>query len=419
MANTSSVAPVSGIQPFKPARQIGIGGLELGPRERLYLQQVIDSNRLSHGSFSKRFEELFAQVHHSRFAIFCSSGTAALQVALAALKELCGWKDGDEVILPATTFVSTINIVLHNRLTPVLVDVDAATFNIDPGLVESRIGPRTRAMLPVHLLGLPCNMSALAEIAKHRHLKIIEDSCETMFATCGGRSVGSWGEAGCFSTYLAHFIAAGIGGLITTSDAELLGVMRSLINHGRDTAYLSIDDDQGVSRQALHAIVAKRFSFVRLGYNFRATEFEAAIGLAQLEQRQAIIRGRQENAAYFIDQLKHLDEPIQLPVIPSDREHMFMLFPIVLRRQPKQALVNFLEERLIETRDFFPVVTQSLYQRQLHISPGDFPVAYHLAQHGFLIGCHQYLKPEERQYIVETIRAFFRGASGHASCEDP
>lgn len=392
---------------FKPAKQIGVGGLELGARERAYLHQVIESNRLSYGPFSERFERLFAEVHDCRFAAFCSSGTAALHLGLAALGEKHGWENGDEVVVPAVSFVATSNMVLQNNLRPVFVDVDPKTYNIDPALIEARLSQRTRAVLPVHLMGLPCDMEPIWKLAATHGLKIVEDSCETMFARYRGRRVGSLGDVACFSTYIAHFIVAGIGGFVTTNDPDLATLMRSLMNHGRDNIYIRIDDDQGVPRDRLLEIVAKRFSFVRLGYNFRPTELEAAMGLAQLEARDEIIRKRRENAEFFLEKLADLEDVLQLPYVPPDRDHMFMLFPIVVRNGPKRDLVNFLEESLIETRDLMPLISQPVNVHRFGELEDQYPVARWLNQSGFYIGCHQYLTDGERSYIVEKIHEFF------------
>src|SRR5438552_8720646 len=130
--------------------KVPVGDLRLGPKEKRYLAEVIDSNRLSYGPFSQRFESLFAEQHDCKYAIFCNSGTSALNMALAALKERHVWQDGDEVLVPAVTFIATSNIVLHNRMTPVFVDVDPLTYNLDPARIEERITPRTRAIIPVH-----------------------------------------------------------------------------------------------------------------------------------------------------------------------------------------------------------------------------------------------------------------------------
>jgi dTDP-4-amino-4,6-dideoxygalactose transaminase len=328
------------------------------------------------------------------------------------LKEAHSWQDGDEIIVPATTFIATSNVVLHNRLNPVFVDVDARTYNLDPQLVEDKITSRTRALMPVHLMGLPCDMDPICEIASRRGLRIIEDSCETMFASYRGRKVGSMGDIGCFSTYIAHFIVAGIGGLSITNDRALATIMRSLMNHGRDNIYTNIDDDQDVPDEKLREIVAKRFSFVRLGYNFRATEMEAAIGLAQLERKDQIIKARLKNAQYFMLNLAHLKDYIQLPVVPPDRDHMFMLFPIVVKDGSKQELVNFLEVNLIETRDLFPLLNQPVYRRIFGKLEKQFPVSQALARNGFYIGCHQYLSMDEKEYIVTKFQEYFIGKAG-------
>src|SRR5687768_1588968 len=187
---------------FRPTKQIGVGGLELGAPERKYLDEVIASNRLSYGPMTARFERDFAELHDCRYSVFCNSGTSALHIALAALKERHGWANGDEVIVPALTFVATSNIVLHNGMVPVFVDVERDTYNLDPRLLEEKITPRTRAIIPVHLFGLPCDMDPILEVARRHDLRVIEDSCETMFAGYKGRKVGSLGDIGCFSTYI-------------------------------------------------------------------------------------------------------------------------------------------------------------------------------------------------------------------------
>lgn len=388
---------------------VGVGGLELGLREKRYLHDVIESSRLSYGPYSRRFEEEFARIHDSRFALFCSSGTAALHLAVAALKERYGWKDGDEVLVPALTFISTSNIVLHNGLRPVFVEVDPKTYNIDPADLERRVTRRTRAVIPVHLMGLPCDMDPVMALARKRGLRVVEDSCETMFARYKGRVVGSFGDVGCFSTYVAHFIVAGIGGLATTSDPKLAVLMRSLMNHGRDNIYISIDDDNQATGRRLEIIAAKRFSFVHLGHNFRVTELEAAIGLAQLEDREAIIARRRRIAEDYLKGLADLEDHIQLPVTPPDRDHVFMLFPIVVRKGSKRPLINFLEHRGVETRDLMPLLSQPVYRRLFPGMEKRFPVAGGLSRSGFYIGCHQYITDEQKNYVIESFHEFFKG----------
>lgn len=391
-----------------PKPSIGVGGLEIGPRERKYLSQVIASNRLSYGPVTQQFERDFARLHDSRFAIFCSSGTAALHLAVAALKEKYHWRDGDEILVPAVTFIATSNVVLHNGLRPVFVDVDPRTYNIDPALIEKHITRRTRAILPVHLMGLPCDMDPILAVARKHSLRIIEDSCETMFARYKGRVVGSFSDFGTFSTYVAHFIVAGIGGFITTQDPKLAVLARSLMNHGRDKIYISIDDDD-VRGKKLDLIVSKRFSFVHLGHNFRATELEAAIGLGQLENHREIVRKRRFNAREFIAGLSDLGEHLQLAETPPDRDHVFMLFPIVVRDGDKRPLVRYLEQNGLETRDLMPLLSQPIYRKLFGNLEPRYPVARFLNRAGFYIGCHQYLTAKDRRFVIDLFHRFYRG----------
>ncbi len=392
---------------YQPTRQIGVGGLEIGPLERKYVNEVLDSSRLSHGPFSQRFESLFAEEHDCRYACFLNSGTSALHIALAVLKERHGWRDGDEVLVPVVTFISTANIVIYNGMRPVFVDVDSRTYNMDPAQMEGKITGRTRAVIPVHLFGLPAQMDAIMEVANRRGLRLIEDSCETMFATCGGKKVGSFGDIGCFSTYVAHILVTGVGGFCTTNDSQLAVMLKSSMNHGRDEIYLRIDDDKTENKERLFEMAARRFRFVRFGHSFRATELEAAIGLAQLEQKEEFLQRRRRNARILIEGLKHLDDRLQLPTVPEDRTHAYMMFPMVLRDAPKRELVNYLEERKIETRDMLALLDQPIYRKIFGDMGSNFPVANWINESGFYVGCHPYLRPEELEYVVQTIKEYF------------
>ncbi len=196
--------------------------------------EVLDSNRIMAGPMMARFEAEIASLHGCAYGLMCNSGTGALQIALAALKEVHGWEDGDEVLVPALTFVATSNVVLYNNLKPVFVDVDSKYYTLDPAKIEEKITPRTRAIMPVHIGGQPCDMEPILDIARKYNLRMVEDSCETMFVRDRNRPVGSFGDIGCFSTYAAHMITTGVGGLCTTNDPELIVVLKSLMNHGRD-----------------------------------------------------------------------------------------------------------------------------------------------------------------------------------------
>jgi perosamine synthetase len=389
-------------------REIGVGGFAVSRLARRYVKQVLDSNRLSYGPFHRRFEAAFAREHDSRHALFMNSGTSALQIALQALKEKHGWRDGDEVIVPAITFIATSNIVLHNRMKPVFVDVDPLTYTLDPRRLEAAVTRRTRAVIPVHLLGLPADMDAINAIARRRGLKVIEDSAETMFARYKGRKVGSLGDIGCFSTYVAHYIVTGVGGLATTSDPKLAVRMRSLMNHGRDSIYLSIDDDKNAKGAKLHEIAAKRFKFVSVGHSYRATELEAALGLAQLEEKDGIVKARVALAERLTEGLREFGDRLQLPYQPADRDHTYMLYGVVLRGKDKTKLVNFLEDRGVETRDLLPLLNQPVYRKMFGELERKYPIARELNRSGFYVGCHQYMTPADADYVIAQFRAYFR-----------
>jgi perosamine synthetase len=389
-------------------REVAVGGFKTSPRARRYVLQALDSGRLSYGPFHRRFEAAFAAEHDAKHAVFLNSGTSALHIALQALKERHRWKDGDEVIVPSVTFVATANIVLHNRMKPVFADVDARTYSLNPSELERKMTRRTRAVIPVHLLGLPADMDPIMALARRHRLKVIEDSSETMFARYAGRMVGSIGDIGCFSTYMAHYLVTGVGGLAITSDRDLHVRLRSLMNHGRDSIYLSIDDDAGASGRRLHEIVAKRFKFVTHGHSFRCTELEAALGLAQLEEKDGMVKARVAMAARLSEGLRPYADRLQLPWCPPGREHTYMLYGLVLRGKDKAPLVNFLEDRGVETRDLLPLIGQPVYRKLYGDLRRELPVAAGLGRSGFYIGCHPYMTASDADYVVEQFASWFK-----------
>ena len=388
-------------------REIGVGGLVITPQDKRLVNKVLDSNRLSYGPMTRRFEQEFAQLHNSKFSVFTNSGTSALHIAIAAMKEKYAWKDGDEILVPAVTFVATSNTVVYNNMKPVFVDVDPDSFNIDPKKLERKINSKTRAILVVHLLGLPADMDPIMKIAKEHNLRVLEDSCETMFAKYKGRSVGSFGDIGCFSTYIAHYIVTGVGGLNTTSDPKLAIMLRSLANHGRDSIYLNIDDDTTNDKKKLKEIIGKRFSFVRFGFSFRATELEAALGVSQLKRKDSIIKRRKQIAKMYLKGLSDLSDHLRFQVAPKGAENVYMLFGIVCKGKEKEALVNYLEERGIETRDLLPLVNQPVYKEDFKNKERDYPVATQLSKSGFYIGCHQYISDRDVAFVIKTFHDFF------------
>lgn len=391
-------------------RKVTLGNLNISDTGKAYVNDCLNSNRLSYGKYTRELEQKFAALHGCKHGIFMNSGTSALQVALAALKEVYGYKDGDEVLVPATTFIATANVVLQNNLVPVFVDVNSRTFNMESRKIEYYITPKTRAIIPVHLFGLAADMEEIMEIAQRHCLQVIEDSCEAVGSQIGNRPVGSWGDLACFSTYVNHLVVGGVGGLVTTNDDKLAELSRSLMAHGRDSVYSSIDADDNLTGSGLQNIIERRFKFDRIGYSYRATELEAAIALSELERFQGNVRARRRNAELLIKLLEPLDEYLQLPYTPDDFTHAYMLFPIVCREGvDREALLLFLEEGGVETRYFFPLLDSPVYRKLFPRLMGQYPVSQRLARDGFMVGIHQGLDGSDIRYLAELIHAYFLG----------
>jgi len=380
------------------ARLIGTGTFRATKRMRELVQQVMDSGRVSYGPLSLAFEQRFAAIHAQAYAILSNSGTSSLQVALQAMKEAHHW-EGGQVIVPATTFVATPNIVLHNRLVPVFVDVEPDTYNIDPGLVERAITRETRAIIPVSLFGQPADLSAIRDIAERHGLKVLVDSCETMFVSHRGVSCGAWGDITCFSLYAAHLLVAGVGGVATTDNPEYAARMRSLVNHG-----LEIDSLNPGANFAPRPMLGRKFRFGSTGHSYRITEFEAAAALAQLEDWPWIVEQRQHRAKMLTHQLAqfndHYGPRYQLPATRPENTHAWMMYPLVLLEHDRDAFTAQLNAYGIETRELLPLLNQPAFR---YLNPDHFPVSRRLMEQGFYVGCHQDLSMEDMGYLVDVL----------------
>lgn len=365
--------------------------------------------RLSPGPFVKEFEREFAAHHGVTQAIMTNSGTSALVVALQALKEVEGWEVIEdqydppiipEVIVPSITFVATINAVIHCGLRPVLVDVEPTTYTINPCQIEAAITPHTKAIIPVHAFGLPTDMSAISKVASDHNLKVIEDACEALGASYNGLPVGSVGTIGCFSFYMSHHITTGAGGMAITGNPWYARKMRSLINHGWDRKEAPMD-----ATEFDFEAIRQRYHFKTIGHSFRATEFEAAIALPQLETLSDNIYARVDNAKILSDGLKPFADRLQLPTCPYFRSHALMMYPLVLREGDKWDLTRHLEQAGIETREMLPITNQPCYEGMFN--EADYPVAKWINEQGFYVGCSQYLTGKEMGYVVEKVGEYF------------
>ena len=389
-------------------KKIGVGFAFVGELEKKYVNMALDAGRLSQGEFVYRFEREFARLHGQRYGTACNSGTYALHVALEILKETEGWAEDSEVLVPAITFIATSNACLHAGLKPVFVDVDANTYNMDPERIEDKITAKTVAVMPVHTFGQPCEMDAIVAIAKKHGLKIIEDCAEAHFATYKGKPVGSFSDIAAFSTYVAHTITTGVGGVITTTNQQYAEIARSLIAHGRAcTCEQCIAANPAVvCKLRMQTEMDKRFMMVRLGYSYRVGELEGALGLAQLENRDYIMSKRKENAAQLTELLQPYEAFLQLPTFPEYVDHSFMMYPIVIKEGApftRREMVEHLEINNIESRPMLPLLNQPVYKELFGDIEAQYPAAKWINENGFYVGCHHGLEKKDVQYIVDSI----------------
>ena len=265
----------------------------LDGREEQLVAEVLRSGILSLGPMTRRFEDAFAERVGRSFAIACSSGTGGLHAALHA----AGIRQGDEVITPSFSFISSANVILYCGATPVFVDVDDATLTVDPQAVAAAVTERTRALLPVHIFGIPCEMPALMRTAAAHGLAVVEDGCEALLASRDGAVVGGDGNPTVYAFYADKQVTTGEGGMITTDDERLDATLRSLINQGR--------------------AAGGAMAFEQLGFNYRMSDVTAAIGVGQLEKVDFLLAERERVAERYIAALAPIDGVVVRPSHPA------------------------------------------------------------------------------------------------------
>lgn len=379
-----------------------LGSFHVTDTMRNRVLEVLQSGRLSYGPVSRQFEQRFAEVQGMDHACLSNSGTSSLVVSVQALKELHGWRDSDEIIVPATTFVASTASILHNRLVPVLVDVDSRHYDIDTELIEEKINWRTRAIMPVSLFGYPCDMVAVRDIANRHGLKVIADNCETTLGRVENLSTDAWADISCHSFYVAHTIIAGVGGMSTTNNPDYAQAMRSRVNHGLDLSELPNGEHYDPSW------LARSFRFTSVGHSFRITELEAAIALEQLQDWKQLVRKRQQVATWIESALSRFSDHLQLPEKRENTTICPMVFPIVLRREAKFNLMKHLRANGVECRDLLPLLSQPCY-KNLGWRVHDYPVALALETTGFYIGCHQEITSADVEYLESVFASYLKG----------
>ena len=384
-----STAISDGQEASKSGYKVPFGTVSITPKAKKLIDDAIERRWLTKGKYVREFEEKFAALFGVKHGIAVSSGTDADAIACAVLYDF-GASRGDEIIIPALTFVATGNAVLQAGFNPVFVDVERETLNIDPEKIEKAITPKTRAIMPVHLMGKPAAMDEIMAIAKKHKLYVIEDAAEAHGAEYKGKKIGAIGDMACFSLYAAHIVTTIDGVLIITNNDRMAETARSLRNHGIDG----------------------KFQFKRIGFSAKMNEMEAAVGLGNIEIFHDILEKRRINVRYLIKSFARFQEYFWYL---QEEKHEVLgphAFSIILKpglNFTKDEFVTFLEKQGVDSRNlFYSIPTQTESYRFMNYKPGDFPQSEYCSDHGTHIGCHQDVGIAQMEYVTQVVGNFLK-----------
>ena len=377
-----------------------------GAPEVVEALESLISTWVTMGKKVKSFEEMWAEYIGVKYGVMTNSGSSANLLALSCL----GLQPGDEVITPALTWATTVFPIAQVGAVPVLVDVERKTYNVSPSSIEAAITPRTRAIMPVHLLGNPCNMNAIMDIADFHELDVIEDCCEAHGAEYHGRKVGSFGDAATFSFFFSHHISTIEGGMVVVDREHWADICRSLRAHGW------IREMSGKDAIALaNPGIDPRFLFATAGYNFRPTEIGGAFGIHQVPRLVGLVEHRRFLAAYFNKELSQYQDWLMLPSESPNTHHAWFAYPFTVKEGApftKKELVGFLEVKGLETR---PIQSGNMAihpaMKQLKFRAEHLPNTEYIHEHSFFFGLHHGIGQVEREAIVSYFDEFMEGKS--------
>lgn len=346
----------------------------IGEAERQAVLRVLDSGMLVQGPVTAQLEEKFAAACQVKHAIATSSGTTALHLGFLAH----GFGPGDEVITSPFTFIASVNSILYVGARPVFVDIEPDTFNLNPSLLEAVITPRTKAIMPVHLYGYPCDMDAISGIAQAHGLVVVEDAAQAIGADYHGRRAGSFGT-GCFSLYATKNVMTGEGGMITTNDDALADHCRLLRNHG----------------------MRRRYYHESLGYNFRMTDLHAALGVAQMDRLDDFTARRRENAAYLNQHL----ESVILPQVRPGYGHVWHQYTVrITNGRSRDDVAAQLNAAGVGTGIFYPIPAhKQAHLVEMGLGDVSLPVAEQMAREVLSLPVHPQLSRADLDKIVDAV----------------
>jgi perosamine synthetase len=345
--------------------------------------EVLKTPNLSLGPKLSEFERKLAEFTGTQYAVAVSSGTTGLHLCVRAL----GIREGDEVITTPFSFVASANVLLYERAKPVFVDIDPETLNIDASRVEERIEDTTRALLPVHVFGYPCDMDPLVEMAARHNLKIIEDACEAIGAEYNGQRVGTFGDCGVFAFYPNKQMTTGEGGVIVTDNREIAQACRIMRNQGRESRWLE---------------------HPHLGFNYRISDINCALGIAQLQRIHEMLDRREHVAQGYHERLKELNSLRILGSSPYVKRSWFVYVVILdsrFTREDRNGIISALANKGIETNDYFaPIHLQPFYREMFGYKRGDFPVTESVSDRTIALPFYNHLGETEIDYVCEQLK---------------
>lgn len=377
------------------------------------LDSLLDT-QVTMGGKVKQFESMFAEYIGTRFAVMVNSGSSANLLALSILTNPTlenPIKPGDEIITPAVTWATTVFPILNCGIIPVLVDVDLDTFDINVDEVEKAVTEKTRAIMPVHLLGNPCNMGRLMEIAQEHNLFIIEDTCEAHGAKFNGQKVGSFGDLATFSFFYSHHITTIEGGMVVTNNEEFAELARAL----RVFGWIRELKNKGKIAEQYQDIDPK-YLFVNIGYNLRPTEIQGAFGMHQLKKLDKFIEIRRENSTFWTRNLKKYEDHLLLHEEREGTKHVWFGYPITVKPGAsftRKELITFLAAKGLETRPIMAgnIDEQPAMQLANYRKVGDLKNSRIIMRNSFLFGNHQGMGEVERKAILDYIHEFMEKAA--------
>lgn len=341
---------------------------------------VLNSPHLSLGPKYKKFEKLFAKKIGVKYACAVSSGTAGLHLAMIA----ADLGPGDEVITSPFSFIASANCILYVGATPVFIDIDPVTYNMEPAKIEERVTKRTKAILVVHIFGQAVNMAPILKIAKKHRLKIIEDACESVGAKYNGQSTGTFGESAVFAFYPNKQMTTGEGGMIVTNSRKIYELCASLRNQGR------AENMQWLDHQ-------------RLGYNYRMDEMSAALGIAQLQKLDFMIKQRQKLAGWYGKHLGPFFKLVGVPATAKDNSHTWFVYVLKIknRKTDRDQVIEDLRKLGISAKSYLPSIHLfSFYKDKFGFKEGDFPVAEAVSRSSLALPFYIGLNENDIKYIA-------------------